>query len=105
MQLAIIFGYKIMVQLLSHNKYHDFNKVDVRGWNVYHLCAMYDRLEIMDFLYQNPEYRIERAVDLKGNTMLHVASKYGRFQIVRYILEHSDMPKARFKVTIVKTRT
>ena len=87
--LAISYGYKIMVQLMINNERFLFGSVDVLDRTVYHLCAQYDRLEIMDMLYILKGQVIQSTVDKRGDTPLHIACKYAREHIVRYILENA----------------
>lgn len=37
--IAVIFGYKTMVQLIMKNKFCERKQVDAQGWNVFHYCA------------------------------------------------------------------
>ena len=52
MALAVIFGYKTMVQLIAKNKKTVVDLRDKNGWNLLHYCARYDRLEIMDMIFR-----------------------------------------------------
>ena len=86
--LAVIYGHKMIVQLIAKNRYSMLDQKDKKGWNILHYAARYDRLEILDMLMQDPKMFIEIAADNQGNYPLHIASKYGRTQIVEYLLQN-----------------
>ena len=66
--LSVIYGYKIIAQLIAKNRYSMANQKDNKGWNVLHFAARYDRLEILDLFIRDPKFNfVEYGPDKRGN--------------------------------------
>ena len=71
--LAVIFGYKTMVQLILKNKHSNKGQTDAQGWNVLHYCSRYDRLEILDMLFRKLESNQKKESDKLDQGELRVS--------------------------------
>lgn len=65
--LAVLYGYKIMTQLIAKNKYSMLDQTDKKGQNILHFAAKFDRLEILDLFIKDPKLFIEYKADNKNN--------------------------------------
>ena len=53
--LAVIYGHKIMAQLIAKNGQTRREQTDINEWNILHFAARYDRLEILDMFIREQQ--------------------------------------------------
>ncbi|KAL1826065.1 hypothetical protein ACET3Z_012843 [Daucus carota] len=94
LHLAVMNGqYEAVTELMKVNS----ESIDEEEETVFHLCVLYNRLNLLIGLVESKEPDLSNMKDGNGDTILHTAAALKRMQMIKYLVQ------SRYKVDTISS--